>query len=131
MAAPLDRTTAQDEPAACALGMAIVDDLAEFYGVNDDGEVVFQGWFPQETAVSLLCSRPPCVIAVDGQSIPEAFAKSLEGMGYLPIVVPPSYSAGRATRPRSAEALWRIAATAIDRAAQPEFAKRAAASRLN
>ena len=89
-----------------SLGMAVFEEFVELYSGDDSGTMTLHGWFPHATGISLLINLPPCLIAVDGQDVPDAFADSLENMGHSAFVVPPPITEGNA---RSAEALWRIA----------------------
>jgi hypothetical protein len=96
-----------------ALGMSIVSDCIELHGLNLLGEVVLHGWFPHEAGVSILCRQPNCMIALNAESVPEQFAKTLEAMGHSTILVD-GYELGEESR-RSAKALAQIAMSAVRR----------------
>lgn len=94
-----------------ALGMSIVSDCIELHGLNALGKVVLHGWFPQEAGVSILCRQPSCTIALDAQSVPEQFAKTLQAMGHATILVNDYELEDQPSR--SAKALAQIAMSAV------------------
>jgi hypothetical protein len=94
-----------------ALGLSIVQDRIELHGLNQLGDVVLHGWFPKEAGVSILCRQPHCMIALDAQSVPAVFAKTLEMMGHSIILVAGDESDD--VTERTARALAQVAMTAV------------------
>ena len=82
--------------AASYLGVRIVRGCVEIHGVNSCHEVVLQGWFPRDDAVSLISNRPASLIAVDESAFSAELAASWKILGHSIIVIPPS--AGRPAR---------------------------------
>lgn len=99
--------TSLDLRAPKSMGMAVFEEFVELYSVDDAGAMTLHGWFPHAAGISILSNLPPCLIALDGQDVPDALADSLEGMGHAAFVVAPPIAARENTR--SAEDLWRIA----------------------
>ena len=94
-----------------ALGLSIVQDRIELHGLNQLGDVVLHGWFPTEAGVSILCRQPHCMIALDAQSVPAVFAKTLEEMGHSIILVAGDESDD--VTERTAGVLAQVAMTAV------------------
>lgn len=94
-----------------ALGLSIVQDRIELHGLNQLGDVVLHGWFPKEAGVSILCRQPHCMIALDAQSVPAVFAKTLQMMGHSIILVAGDESDD--VTERTARALAQVAMTAV------------------
>ncbi len=100
-----------DDQTTRALGMSIVSDCIELHGLNALGEVVLHGWFPREAGISILCRQPHCTIALNAQSVPEQFARTLQEMGHAPILVSELELEDQSSR--SAKALAQIAMSAV------------------
>ena len=111
--------TTLDLRATKSMGMAVFEEFVELYSVDDAGAMTLHGWFPHATGISLLSNLPPCLIAVDGQDIPDALADSLEGMGHSAFVVPAPIVDQETAR--SAEDLWRIAMNGVTQSVRSSF----------
>lgn len=85
----------------CVLGVAGVQGAIELYGVNGSREVTMHGWFAQPTGYSVLSERPPCLIAVDNDTLSDDMIASLRSCGHSVVVMPstglPSQSKYRRT----------------------------------
>jgi hypothetical protein len=73
--------------AACAVGISVAGQMIEVCAMAPEGAVVLQGWFPKSVALSVLGNRPPCHIAVTGESLPVDVMVGLRARGHFAIVV--------------------------------------------
>ena len=82
-------TTAQQlRNGAYALGIAIENGVVELCAVNYLNTVIFHGWFDIETGFDIVRRRPPCLIAVQKDVLPEEFVTLLDALGHSVLAVP-------------------------------------------
>ena len=72
----------------CVLGVASVQGAMELYGINASREVTMHGWFSQPAGYSVLSDRPPCLIAVDNDTLTSDMITGLRSQGHSVVVMP-------------------------------------------
>ena len=93
----------------CVLGVASVQGAIELYGVNASREVTMHGWFTQPTGYSVLSDRPPCLIAVDNDTLTSDMITCLRSRGHSVVVMPSSVLPSQVKYRRSAKDVCQLA----------------------
>jgi hypothetical protein len=93
----------------CVLGVAGVQGAIELYGVNASREVTMHGWFAQPTGYSVLSDRPPCLIAVDNDTLSSDMITCLRSRGHSVVVMPSAGLPSQSKYRRSAKDVCHLA----------------------
>lgn len=100
---------ASDRNMVCVLGVVGVKGAVELYAVNGSREVTMHGWFVQQAGLAVLSERPPCFVAVDAGSLPDAMIKHLRDLGHTVVVMPHAARTSRSNYRRTAKDVCQLA----------------------
>jgi transposase len=70
-------------------GVAGVDDTIEIYAVNNARENTLHGWFQEYSGFLVLSNHPPCMIAIDYETLSDEIIAGLRDKGHAVVVMPP------------------------------------------